>query len=290
MQLRALRAAFDDQGWRLDIAPVSCKEGQHSLGNDGPFLQGLNQPSCIHAASSRAECTSHSRHSSLQLDSTVHAKRAIELHACLCSSPAGMTVSGGTTAPAATMAPFCTRAPCITVAPMPIRASSSMVHPCRATLWPTVTLSPTIVSQALSLWTLLGRDVVMVVPSCRLLPAPTVILPSSPAWGRAQLLVRLSCCRLLLSAGVNDDLAQVSGGGEVAGLEAILGRQGCCAPSCNSAAGHGHVERMCQADMTDACTRGNSIVELGGHAWGAALAPLHFNCSAAEHQGAARVV
>ena len=39
--------------------------------------------------------------------------------------------------------------------------------------------------------------------------------------------------------------------------------------------------------MTDTCTRGKSIVEFGGQAWGAALVLLHSDCSnATEHHGA----
>ena len=57
--------------------------------------------------------------------------------------PGGTSVPSAITVPAAITLPAPIFAPFKTMAPIPIKQSDSTVHPCRITLCPTVTLSPT---------------------------------------------------------------------------------------------------------------------------------------------------
>ena len=76
------------------------------------------------------------------------------------------------TEPAPTMLLRPIFAPFITIEPMPISAPSSMVQPCRMTLWPTVQFLPITMGKPRSVW--------QVEPSCTLAPSPISIHSLSP--------------------------------------------------------------------------------------------------------------
>jgi hypothetical protein len=85
----------------------------------------------------------------------------------------GICIPWSTTEPAATSEPVPTTAWLRTVAFIPIRQSSSIMHPCTTAPWPIVTLSPTVHgasgsawSTALS-WTLVSRPMRMAAESAR---------------------------------------------------------------------------------------------------------------------------
>src|SRR3954447_8482360 len=82
------------------------------------------------------------------------------------SEPGGTTTPCDTTAPAATTDPRPTVAPFMITAPMPMRQSSSTVHPWTTAQCPTVTLSPIDAGKPGAAWT--------TVPSWMLVPSPTV--------------------------------------------------------------------------------------------------------------------
>ncbi len=83
-----------------------------------------------------------------------------------------MTVPSSTTEPAATSEPAPITARLSTVADMPIRQSSSIVHPCSTAAWPTLTRAPTVAGIPSSTCT--------VTLSCRLVSSPMLIASMSP--------------------------------------------------------------------------------------------------------------
>src|SRR2546430_1507052 len=88
------------------------------------------------------------------------------------SEPGGTRAPSGTTAPAATTLPVAMWTPLRSTLPMPIKQSSSMVHPCRMARCPTPTRAPIRAGSPSSTWT--------IVPSWRLVRSPTTIAAMSP--------------------------------------------------------------------------------------------------------------
>src|SRR5881394_2596947 len=88
------------------------------------------------------------------------------------SDPGGTRVSSGTTAPAATTLPVSMWAPFRSTLPIPIRQSSSTVHPCRMARCPTPTRAPMRAGCPVSTCT--------IVPSWRLVFSPITIASTSP--------------------------------------------------------------------------------------------------------------
>src|SRR2546426_9427422 len=88
------------------------------------------------------------------------------------SEPGGTRASSGTTAPAATTLPVPMWTPLSSTLPMPIRQSSSTVHPCRMARCPTPTRAPICAGSRSSTCT--------IVPSWRLVFSPTTIAAMSP--------------------------------------------------------------------------------------------------------------
>src|SRR2546426_8144385 len=88
------------------------------------------------------------------------------------SEPGGTRASSGTTAPAATTLPVPMWTPVSSTLPMPIRQSSSTVHPCRMARCPTPTRAPIRAGSRSSTCT--------IVPSWRLVFSPTTIAAMSP--------------------------------------------------------------------------------------------------------------
>src|SRR5213076_2332087 len=86
--------------------------------------------------------------------------------------PGGTRASSGTTAPAATTLPVPMWTPLRSTLPMPIRQSSSTVHPCRMARCPTPTRAPIRAGSRSSTCT--------IVPSWRLVFSPTMIAAMSP--------------------------------------------------------------------------------------------------------------
>src|SRR2546430_7387687 len=88
------------------------------------------------------------------------------------SEPGGTRAPSGTTAPAATTLPVAMWTPLRSTLPMPIKQSSSMVHPCRMARCPTPTRAPIRAGSPSSTCT--------IVPSWRLVRSPTTIAAMSP--------------------------------------------------------------------------------------------------------------
>src|SRR6267378_8053230 len=86
--------------------------------------------------------------------------------------PGGTRAPSGTTAPAATTLPVPMCTPFKSTLPMPIKQSSSTVHPCRMARWPTPTRAPIRAGSPSSTCT--------IVPSWRLVRSPTTIAAMSP--------------------------------------------------------------------------------------------------------------